>query len=216
MTAQVVSKIIGLYRQSRARSITLWFRGFYPMLYPRDSRLTKTQGRTACKRDDVFMHSSLFFRVYIDAQWRGIKASTSPLFTDRRYFSTPRTPERGALAPVSGTGCCWRVKVGTIYTLAENPGEISRFECLGRPRGISGRLARVQCTLPAKQWALLNIRRRCMLSEAVEDTKRKGTQGGETEARCHLHINCPPKIILTFNFPLPGRLTIYLHHSCAV
>jgi len=34
-----------------------------------------------------------------------------------------------------------------------------------------------------------------------------GRKGSEAEAQCHLHINCPPKIILTFNFLLPGRLT---------
>lgn len=68
----------------------------------------------------------------------------------------PSRPSRPSPEPDAAGG----VKVGAICTLAENPGEISRFECLGRPRGISGRLARVQATLPAKQWALLNIRRR--------------------------------------------------------
>lgn len=126
-------------------------RRFYPVLHP---ILNKEGIRYVSATDLARCYSSGRLHRCPVPRNQSLLPFAGPLFTDRHYFSSPR-----GLAPVSGTGCCWRAKVGTIYTLAENPGEISRSECLGRPCGISGRLARVQCTLPPKQWALLNIRR---------------------------------------------------------
>jgi len=110
-------------------------------------RLTKTiRKRTVCKRRSRTV--AILPRLDRCSVARN-QSLREPFIHGPSLFQQPSGshPGSGILAPVSGTGCCWRVKVGTIYTLAENPGEISHFECLGGPRGISGRLARVQATV---------------------------------------------------------------------
>jgi len=104
-------------------------------------------------------------------------------------------------------------KVGAIYASAENPGEITTFfeyrQACPLPLSLSLSFkwdirepapGETMGIIKYSAWMVCRARPKRPRSRTDERKRKREC------ARCHLHINCPPKIILAFNFPLPDRL----------
>lgn len=143
-----------------------------------------------------------------------------------RYFSHRSAPRARFSWPSPEPDADGAGKVGAIYTLTENPG---RNLALWKPaqtsrdirRGVGRERTepRVQDIVRAAGETMGIIKYSAWMVCRARGCRRerdpeKGRAGKGVKEQCHLHINCPPKITLTFNFPLPGFATyLYLPSS---